>query len=37
MVTYRFATLEDFDVIITDSDLTDEIIEKLKKSTVKLI
>lgn len=35
--TYRFATLEDLDVIITDSDLTDEIQEKLFKSTIKLI
>lgn len=35
--TYRFATLEDLDFIITDSDLTDEVREKLKKSTVKLI
>ena len=35
--TYRFATLDDIDVIITSSDLTDEIIEKLSKSTIKLI
>lgn len=35
--SYKFATLEDFDVIITDSDLTDEIRDKLKKLTVKLI
>lgn len=35
--TYRYATLEDLDVIITGSDLTDEIQEKLFKSTIKLI
>lgn len=35
--TYRFATLDDIDVIITSSDLTDEIREKLSKSTIKLI
>ncbi|MBW9156838.1 MULTISPECIES: DeoR/GlpR family DNA-binding transcription regulator [Clostridium] len=35
--TYRFATLEDIDVIITDSDLADEIREKLENSTIKLI
>ncbi|MBU3092171.1 DeoR/GlpR family DNA-binding transcription regulator [Clostridium sp. CM028] len=35
--TYKFATLDDIDVIITSSDLTDEIREKLSKSTIKLI
>ena len=35
--TYRFATLEELDVIITDSDLTDEIREKLKKLDIRLI
>ncbi|MBU3142948.1 DeoR/GlpR family DNA-binding transcription regulator [Clostridium sp. CF012] len=35
--TYRFATLEDIDFIITDSDLTDEIRENLENSTLKLI
>lgn len=35
--TYRFATLEDLDAIITDSDLTFEIHEMLKKTTITLI
>lgn len=35
--TYKFAALEDFDVIITDSDIADEIRDKLNKLTVKLI
>lgn len=35
--TYRFATLEEFNAIITDSDITDEIRDKLKKLTIKLI
>lgn len=34
---YRFAVLEDLDVIITDSDVSEEIREKLKKSDIKLI
>jgi DeoR/GlpR family transcriptional regulator of sugar metabolism len=34
---YRFATINEFDAIITDSDITDEIGEKLKNLTVKLI
>lgn len=35
--TYRFAALEEFNAIITDSDITDEIRYKLKKISVKLI
>ena len=35
--TYRFTTLDDIDVIITGSDLTDEIREMLKKTTIKLL
>lgn len=35
--TYKFAALEDFHAIITDSDITDEIRDKLKKIAVKLI
>lgn len=35
--TYKFADLEDFDAIITDSDVNDEIRYKLKKLSVKLI
>lgn len=35
--TYRFAALEEFSAIITDSDITDEIRYKLKKLSVKLI
>lgn len=35
--TYRFATLEEFYAIITDSDISDEIRDSLKKLTVKLI
>ena len=34
---YRFATIDEFDAIISDSDITDEIGEKLKNLTVKLI
>ncbi|GLC31749.1 DeoR/GlpR family DNA-binding transcription regulator [Clostridium omnivorum] len=35
--TYRFATLDEFHGIITDSDITDDIREKLKKLNVNLI
>lgn len=35
--TYRFAALDEFDVIITDSDINDDIREKLKKLAVKII
>ena len=35
--TYRFADLEEFKAIITDSDISDEIRNKLKKLSVKLI
>lgn len=35
--TYRFADLEEFSAIITDSDITNEIRYKLKKLSVKLI
>lgn len=35
--TYRFSTLEEFHAIITDSDISDEIRDNLKKLTVKLI
>ncbi|MBU3107503.1 DeoR/GlpR family DNA-binding transcription regulator [Clostridium gasigenes] len=35
--TYRFSTLDDLDIIITDSDLTDDVREKLEKLAVKLI
>lgn len=35
--TYRFADLEEFNAIITDSDITDEIRHKLKKLSVKII
>lgn len=35
--TYKFATLEEFNAIITDSDITDEIRYKLKKLSVKLM
>ncbi|MBL4934328.1 DeoR/GlpR transcriptional regulator [Clostridium sp. YIM B02515] len=35
--TYRFAVLEDFDVVITDTDIADEIRDKLKKLNVKLL
>lgn len=35
--TYRFATLNEFDAIITDSDISDEIRAKLKELTIKLI
>lgn len=35
--TYRFTTLTEFHAVITDSDISDEIRDKLKKLTVKLI
>lgn len=35
--TYKFADLEEFNAIITDSDIADEIRYKLKKISVKLI
>lgn len=35
--TYRFADLEEFDGIITDTDIADDIKDKLKRLTVKLI
>ncbi|MBU3090058.1 DeoR/GlpR family DNA-binding transcription regulator [Clostridium gasigenes] len=35
--TYRFATLDDLDVIITDSNLNDDVIEKFEKLTTRLI
>ena len=35
--TYKFASLDEINVIITDSDITDEIREKLKKLDINLI
>lgn len=35
--TYRFAAMEEFAAIITDSDISDEIKDKLRKSAIKLI
>lgn len=35
--TYKFATLEELDGIITDSDITDEVREKLSKLTINLL
>lgn len=34
---YRFATIDELDSIITDSDITDDIIERLNNLSVKLI
>ncbi|MFL0247308.1 DeoR/GlpR family DNA-binding transcription regulator [Candidatus Clostridium stratigraminis] len=35
--TYNFASLEDFDAVITDSEITEEIKEHIKRLDVKLI
>jgi DeoR/GlpR family transcriptional regulator of sugar metabolism len=35
--TYKFATLEEFDAIITDSDISDEVRDRLKKLTVRIM
>ncbi|ERI93665.1 transcriptional regulator, DeoR family [Clostridiales bacterium oral taxon 876 str. F0540] len=35
--TYRFSVLEDFDAVITDSDISNEVNDKLTKLNVKLL